>query len=121
MTLPRIGGILAIITALALFGFARENRVHGDGWRAAAIGSLLLAGINQNLSNLPSYFPEAAAVGSFSRSLSAAFGTLTAFLLTNWKTLPLRFGDLAIRCCGDSPHIWPEADLQPDISSFIAG
>jgi drug/metabolite transporter (DMT)-like permease len=100
LTLPRIGGILAIIAALALFGFARENRVHGDAWRAAAIGSLLLAGINQNLSNLPSYFPEAAAVGSVSRSLSAALGTFTAFLLVNWKTLPLRFGDLA------NPMLW---------------
>jgi len=100
LTGPRIGGIIAIVAALALFGFARENRVHGHGWRAAAIGSLLLAGINQNLSNLPSYFPEAAAVSSVSRSLSAAFGALAAFVLANRKSLPSRIGDL------NNPAVW---------------
>jgi len=100
LTVPRLGGIFAIVAALALFGLARGNRSHGGGWRAAAVGSLLLAGINQNLSNLPSYFPEAAAVGSVSRSLSGAFGTLTAFLLVNWRTLPSRIGDLA------NPMLW---------------
>lgn len=100
LTAPRLGGIVAIVFALALFGLARDNRAHGSGWRAAAIGSLLLAGLNQNLSNLPSYFPEAAAVGSVSRSLSAALGALTAFLLANRHSLPSRLGDLA------NPILW---------------
>ena len=87
LTIPRLGGLAAIVTALALFGLAR---VQGSGWKWAAVGSLLLAGINQNLSNLPSYFPEAAAVGSVSRSLAASLGTLTAFLIADWRTLPAR-------------------------------
>lgn len=74
LTIPRLGGLAAIVTALALFGLARDNRVQGSGWKWAAVGSLLLAGINQNLSNLPSYFLEAAAVGSVSRSLAASLG-----------------------------------------------
>lgn len=100
LTGPRIGGLLAIIAALALFGFARENRVHGSGWRAAAVGSLLLAGINQNLSSLPSYFPEAAAVSSVSRSLSAALGALAAFVLANRKNLFSKIDDLK------NPMLW---------------
>lgn len=90
LTIPRLGGLAAIVTALALFGLARDNRVQGSGWKWAAVGSLLLAGINQNLSNLPSYFPEAAAVGSVSRSLAASLGTLTAFLIADWRTLLAR-------------------------------
>jgi len=93
-------GLLAIIAALAFFGLARDNRIQGRNWKWAALASLLLAGINQNLSNLPSYFPEAAAVGSVSRSLASSFGTFLAFLAVNWRTLPARCGELK------NPLVW---------------
>ena len=60
LTAFRLTGLGAILAALACFGLARDNNSTGSDWRRAALCSFLLAGINQNLSNLPSYFPEAA-------------------------------------------------------------
>ncbi len=87
LTAYRLTGLAAILAALAFFGLARDNNSSGSDWRRAALCSFLLAGLNQNLSNLPSYFPEAAAVGSVSRSLGAQLGTLTAFLLMQGRCL----------------------------------
>ena len=87
LTAFRLTGLGAILAALACFGLARDNNSTGSDWRRAALCSFLLAGINQNLSNLPSYFPEAAAVGSVSRSLSGQLGTLAAFLLMQGRGL----------------------------------
>lgn len=90
LTIPRLGGLAAIVTALALFGLARDNRVQGNGWKWAAVGSLLLAGINQNLSNLPSYFPEAAAVGRREPLPGGVARDADRVPIADWRTLPAR-------------------------------
>ncbi len=77
-------GLAAIVASLLAFGLARESGSGSAGsgsWKLAAFGSFLLAGFNQNLSNLPSYFPEAAAVGSVWRTMAGQAGVVSAFLL----------------------------------------
>ncbi len=104
LTPLRAAGLTAIIASLAAFGLARDIGKHTAGtgpWKLATLGSFLLAGVNQNLSSLPSYFPDAAAVGSVWRTFSAQLGTLTAFLLFGLRPA-LAQGRLPLR----SPRLW---------------
>ncbi len=84
----RIIGLAMIIGALAFFAFSRDNTTRGNRkiWLLATAGGLLLAGMNQTLVNLPSYFHAADAVSGVSRTLGFQAGTLCAFLIT----LPFR-------------------------------
>ena len=76
-------GIAAILIALFFFALSKDNTMRGDSgsWRKAMIASFLLAGLNQNFSVLPSYFPEAVQVGSVIRSVASSLGTFAAFVM----------------------------------------
>ncbi|MBS1370548.1 MAG: hypothetical protein HPZ91_11390 [Lentisphaeria bacterium] len=83
LTLPRLGGILFLLAALALFGMAKNNSENGGRWRLLAFICLAICAVQQNLMTAPSYCEEARAIGSIVRSLSVAGGGLAGAILYN--------------------------------------
>ncbi len=91
LTLPRLSGLVLIIGSLLLFGTGQKksqtaNDTKGS-WRKPAWLAFFCAGSNQILSNLPSYFPEALPVSSYTRTLGLQLGIIIAFLLLDNKLL----------------------------------
>ena len=85
----RLLGLLMLLVSLVLFAFARDNSVKGNRavWLAASAFGFLVAGTNQTLVNLPSYYHSADAVSTVSRTLCLQAGTFCGWLLA----LPFRF------------------------------
>ncbi len=73
LNILRIGGLVSLLAALALFGMGKKTASEGD-WKLPAFGSFLMTGLSQMLSNLPSYFPEAEAVSSIWRTAAFSVG-----------------------------------------------
>lgn len=73
LNLLRIGGLISLLAALALFGTGRKTVSEGN-WKLPAFGAFAMTGISQMLSNLPSYFPEAQAVSSIWRTAAFSVG-----------------------------------------------
>ncbi|WP_176011667.1 hypothetical protein [Victivallis sp. Marseille-Q1083] len=81
LTVCRAAGLGLILVALVLFGLAKDNTVNRTGrWRLLAFAAFLLAGIQQNCTTLPSYFPAARTVSSLVRLGAAGTGTFVAAL-----------------------------------------
>lgn len=77
LTILRGIGILSLLTALALFGMARENETQQRGnWRIPAFICLAICAVQQNMMTAPSYFEETASINSVIRSLSTNGGSL---------------------------------------------
>lgn len=83
LTLLRAFGILLLLTALILFGAARENSAGSGHWRLPAFLCLAICAVQQNLQTAPSYYEEARAVGSIVRSLAVAGGGLAGAIFYN--------------------------------------
>jgi len=80
----RAMGMILLISALFLFGKAKGGGSVKQGeWLFPAFASFLLCGIQQCISNLPSYFPEWRMMSPVIRSLSCAGGSLLAAFLYN--------------------------------------
>lgn len=78
-SLGRWLGLAAIIGGIVCIGLGKSGHsaAHATGnWRWPALAAFLLAGVNQCLSNLPSYWSDAAAVGSVSRTLFTQVGII---------------------------------------------
>ena len=73
LNLLRIGGLIALLASLALFGTGRKTASEGN-WKLPAFGAFVMTGVSQMLSNLPSYFPEAQAVSSIWRTAAFSVG-----------------------------------------------
>ncbi len=85
LTFLRGMGILCLLTALVLFGAARENHAHsGGGWRGLAFICLAICAVQQNMMTAPSYFAETASINSVVRSLATTGGGMAGAL---WYTL----------------------------------
>lgn len=82
-TIVRFLGIIALLVSLILFAFTKSNQSSSNKWRYLAFACLCIAAIQQNLTSMPSYFPEAKAVNSITRSLSASCGALFAAVIYN--------------------------------------
>ncbi len=89
----RLLGLLMLLLSLVLFAFARDNSVKGNRsiWLLASALGFLVAGTNQTLVNLPSYYHSADAVSTISRTLCLQVGTFCGWLLA----LPFRFRKLS--------------------------
>ena len=95
LNFARGAGIIFLLAALVLFAFTKDNGGTGGNWRLPAFAALLITAIQQNLTGLPAYFPEARAVSSIVRALSAASGGLMAAVVfylvkmnrEQWNTL----------------------------------
>lgn len=83
LTFFRLAGILLLLTALVLFGLAKDNSKNRGGWRLPAFICLAICAVQQNLMTAPSYFEEARAIGSIIRSLSVAGGGLFSAIFYN--------------------------------------
>ena len=82
-TILRCLGIILLLAALVLFAFTKDNSSNGGKWKLLAIAGLVITAIQQNLSVLPSYFPEADKVPSIVRVLAAEFGFVLAAVIWN--------------------------------------
>lgn len=69
-----LGGALSIIAALVILGLQQSNTAGKGGWKIFAFLSFLSTGVAQLLSNLPSYYPDAAVISSIWRSAFFAMG-----------------------------------------------
>ena len=85
----RLLGLLMLLISLVLFALARDNSVKGNRsiWLLASAMGFLIAGSNQTLVNLPSYYYSADAVSTISRTLYMQAGTFCGWLFA----LPFRF------------------------------
>ena len=81
---PRLTGLALLLAALVLFARTRDNSARGNRkvWLLASLTGFFLAGTNQTLINLPSYFQVADAVGPVSRTLALQTGIFCAWLFT---------------------------------------
>lgn len=89
----RIGGLLLILTSLALFAFARkEDTACATGWLAPTAGAFLISGTAQSCASVPSYF-QLPGMTPLRRMLFLQTGILLAFLfdhLLRQKTMAFR-------------------------------
>lgn len=95
LTLLRGIGIVLLLLALALFALTKNNDAGNTGksgsivWKLLAFAGMLIAGTQQNITTMPSYFEAAREVSSIVRTLSAAAGGLTmAIIWTLCKMSP---------------------------------
>jgi len=89
-SVSRLTGLVLLLAALALFAWARDNSFSQGSrkiWMLASLSGFFLAGTNQTLVNLPSYFQAADAIGSVSRTLALQTGIFCAWLFS----LPFRY------------------------------
>lgn len=80
-TLPRLGGILLILTGILLFSRSRGGRgaVSNSGcWLLPTFTAFAVSGLGQSLANLPSYW-TATAMGSELRACLVQLGTISLF------------------------------------------
>ncbi len=82
-TILRCLGIILLLAALVLFALTKDNSSSGGKWKLLAIAGLVITAIQQNLSVLPSYFPEADKVPSIVRVLAAEIGFVIAAIVWN--------------------------------------
>lgn len=82
LTVLRGLGILALLSALVLFAFTKNNSSEGGNkWKYLSFLCLAITAIQQNLTTLPSYFEEARGVSSIMRAIASAGGTLLMAVL----------------------------------------
>jgi len=76
----RIVGFIFLLISITLFGVGKNKSAAG-GWRKPAFIAFLCTGGSQVLSNLPSYYPEAAAVSGAWRTAGFACGMMIGTIL----------------------------------------
>ena len=89
----RIAGFLLILSALTIFGTAKDNRVRGGGWKLLAFSAFLITGLQQSLTTLPSYYEAGRSISPIVRSLCLSLASLITSSVTvfiNRKKIPLR-------------------------------
>ena len=107
-TFTRGIGIVSILLALFLFGFAKTNTCSGEKkniWKYQAFLCFIMAGITQNLTVLPSYFPEAREVPGILRSIASSSGSLTMAILYNLFRMTPQYRE-KLRSSFRKPVLW---------------
>lgn len=82
-TVLRFLGIICLLASLVLFAFTKSNQSSNNKWRYLAFACLCIAAVQQNLTSMPSYFPEAKAVNSITRALASSSGACIAAIIYN--------------------------------------
>ena len=98
LSLFRLLGFLAILVALVIMGFGKDNSARGK-WKLWVLIAFLGTGFSQVLSNLPSYYTEADGVTSIWRTMSVAVGMALGALLVKAKDLKNFFPVLKVHFC----------------------
>lgn len=93
LTWARGIGLLLALTSVILSGISQGA---GSGkWLIPAFAAFLMTGINQCMSNLPSYFPEAENVSSVWRTAGLSLGFILGAISCNIFSLPGFIRDIA--------------------------
>lgn len=79
----RGAGIVLLLAALVLFAITKDNSSSGGKWKMLAIAGLIITAIQQNLSVLPSYYPEADKVPSIVRVIATELGFMISAIVWN--------------------------------------
>ena len=79
----RGAGIFLLLAALVLFAITKDNSSSGGKWKMLAIAGLIITAIQQNLSVLPSYYPEADKVPSIVRVIATELGFMISAIVWN--------------------------------------
>ena len=82
-TILRGAGIFLLLAALVLFALTKDNSSGGGKWKMLAIAGLIITAIQQNLSVLPSYYPEADKVPSIVRVIATELGFMISAIVWN--------------------------------------
>ena len=82
-TILRGAGIVLLLAALVLFAITKDNSSGNGKWKLLAIAGLIITAIQQNLSVLPSYYPEADKVPSIVRVIATELGFMISAIVWN--------------------------------------
>lgn len=107
-TLARGLGIASILIALLFFGLARGNKGNAEqksSWKYQAFLCFIMAGITQNLTVLPSYFPEAREVPSILRSVAGSSGSLAMAVIYNFCRMTPQYRE-KLKSSFRKPVLW---------------
>ena len=84
-----LSGVGILLAGVACFGLSKSNAVSETNclwtWRRLAFLAMLLCGIGQTLTTLPSYFEATREIPSPFRVTSTGCGTLLAMVLDTWR------------------------------------
>ena len=83
LTPMRLAGIISLLAALALFGFAQDNSGKSGKWRLLAFICLGMCALQQNITSIPSYYPETRGVPSIVRALFEAGAIVVCGIIYN--------------------------------------
>ena len=105
LTWMRLAGIILLVSALVFFGCAKDNSGRGGRWKLLAFICLGMCAFQQNITTLPSYFPETFGVPSIVRSFcEAAAIVITGTVYNLIKMTPQRRGMIKENL--RSPSLW---------------
>jgi drug/metabolite transporter (DMT)-like permease len=77
-------GIVLVIIALTLFGLSKDNSgATSNTWLLLAFSAFFVCGIQQTVSNIPSYSEDTRQVISVFKSMMGSIGTLISALICN--------------------------------------
>ena len=83
LTALRLTGIIILLAALAFFGCAKDNSGKSGKWKLLAFICLAMCAVQQNITTIPSYFPETRGVPSIVRALCEAGAIVIAGIVYN--------------------------------------
>lgn len=83
LTPLRFIGIVSLMAALVIFGAAKENTENTGKWKMLAFTCLAMCAVQQNITALPSFFPESRGVPSIVRALFEASGIVITGVIFN--------------------------------------
>lgn len=83
LTPMRLAGIIILLAALVFFGCAKDNSGKSGKWKLLAFICLAMCAVQQNITSIPSYFPETYGVPSIIRALCEAGAIVIAGTVYN--------------------------------------
>ncbi|MBO4619531.1 MAG: hypothetical protein J5654_05415 [Victivallales bacterium] len=115
-----MAGLGVLLAGLGCYGLSKSNPVSETivlgNWRKLAFFAMLLCGIGQTLTTLPSYFEPTRVIPSPFRVISTGCGTVLAMLLDTCRDLRFSEKNTLLRNNFCNPLLWKYICLSQGIS-----
>ena len=119
LTPLRLAGVILLLTALIIFAAAKDNSSRDGKWKRLAFICLAMCAIQQNITSLPSFFPESRGVPSIVRALCEAVAIVITGVIYNLiKMTPARWR--MIKDNLSTPALWKYVAVIQNFHVIIA-